>query len=70
MCFKKDNFFLKIHYHDYDEIYMITNGSGFVYKNDRWFKAEKGNVFLFKAKELHSKTNDSLEFSIYFKRTI
>lgn len=66
---KKDNSFLKIHYHDYDEIYMITNGSGFIYKNDRWFKAEKGNVFLFKAKELHcAKTNDSLEFMYLFPK--
>ena len=48
---------------------MITNGSGFVYKNDRWFKAEKGNVFLFKAKELHCiKTNDSLEFMYLFPK--
>ena len=60
---------LFIHYHDIDEIYIITEGIGEVYNGEKWVIARKGDIFKFKAGTYHgamAAENYLLKFTYMF----
>lgn len=60
---------LFLHYHDFDEVYMITDGIGEIYNGEKWVIARKGDIFKFKAGTLHcamSAENYLLKFTYMF----
>ena len=60
---------LFLHYHDFDEVYMITEGIGEVYNGEKWVIARKGDIFKFKAGTYHSAMaaeNYPLKFTYMF----
>ena len=64
---KKNELF--IHKHSLDEIYMITGGSGMVYRENKWVTVKKNDYFLIKAGDYHgakASENEDLEFTYIF----
>ena len=60
---------LFLHYHDFDEIYMITEGIGEVYNGEKWVIARRGDFFKFKAGTYHGAMageNYALKFTYMF----
>ena len=62
---------LKAHHHELNEYYIITSGTGYVYKNDKWIPAKKDDVFEFTAGEKHlcePDTEEGLSFIYVFQK--
>ena len=60
---------LFVHYHDIDEIYIITEGVGYVYTGQKWEPAKKGDIFKFKSKTYHcakTEKDSILKFTYVF----
>lgn len=52
-----------LHYHDYFEMEIVTNGSGSQILNGEEFKLEKGDVFLIRPLDFHKIHSDGIGFA-------
>lgn len=46
-CIINPNNQFRIHYHDTTEVYVVLDGTGEVYENNKWRKVSKGHIFVF-----------------------
>jgi len=60
-CTVFPNAHFELHYHDMTEIYMIIEGVGEVFNNNKWNPVKKGDIIIFPAKTIHCCRTDRPE---------